>query len=112
MENLIIFTAENFDEQVLASGVPVLVDYWAPWWGPCRILGPVVDDIAVELAGSLKVGKINVEEEPELAARAGVRGIPTVVLYRGGEVAGQALGAQPKGALEAELGLDALPAAR
>jgi thioredoxin 1 len=107
MSNVITFTHDNFDQEVLASDVPVVVDYWAPWCGPCRMLGPVIEQIASERGGTVKVGKVNVDEEPALAERAGVRGIPYVVVYRGGEVAAQAVGAQPKAALERALGLDA-----
>jgi thioredoxin 1 len=110
MTNVVTLTEKNFDEQVLASDVPVLVDYWAPWCGPCRMLGPVIEQIAEERSGTIKVGKVNVDEQPVLADRAGVRGIPFVVLYRDGEPAAEAVGAQPKPALEQALGLD-LPVA-
>jgi thioredoxin 1 len=114
MSNVITLTETNFDEQVLASDVPVIVDYWAPWCGPCRMLGPVIDQIAQERPDTIKVGKVNVDEQPALAERAGVRGIPYVVLYRDGEPAAEAVGARPKHALEEALGLDvavATPAA-
>jgi thioredoxin 1 len=111
MSNVITLTQANFDAEVLASDVPVVVDYWAPWCGPCRMLGPVIEQIASERAGTVKVGKVNVDDEPALADRAGVRGIPYVVLYRDGQVAAQAIGAQPKPALEQALGLTA-PAAQ
>jgi thioredoxin len=110
MSNTITVTEANYDEQVLNSDVPVLVDYWAPWCGPCRLLGPVIDQIAAERDGTLKVGKVNVDEQPHLADLAGVQGIPFVVLYRGGEPVAQAVGAQPKNALERALGLDAIDA--
>jgi thioredoxin 1 len=111
MTNVITLTEANFDEQVRQSDVPVIVDYWAPWCGPCRMLGPVIEQIADDRAGTVKVGKVNVDDEPALAERAGVRGIPYVVLYRDGEPAAQAIGAQPRAALERELGLDAPAAA-
>jgi thioredoxin 1 len=107
MSNVITLTSENFDQEVLASEVPVVVDYWAPWCGPCRMLGPVIEQIAADRAGTVKVAKVNVDDEPALAQRAGVRGIPYVVLYRNGDVAAQAVGAQPKAALESALGLEA-----
>ncbi len=106
MSNAITLTEANYDEQVLNSDVPVLVDYWAPWCGPCRQLGPVIDQIAAERDGALKVVKVNVDEQPQLAELAGVRGIPFVVLYRGGEPAAHAIGAQPKADLERALGLE------
>ena len=106
MTDVITLTETNFDEEVLASEVPVIVDYWAPWCGPCRMLGPVIEQIADERAATIKVAKVNVDEEPALADRAGVRGIPFVILYRDGEPAAQAIGAQPKDALERALGLE------
>jgi thioredoxin 1 len=111
MTDVITLTEANFDEQVVRSDLPVIVDYWAPWCGPCRMLGPVVEQIAQERAGTVKVGKVNVDEEPSLADRAGVRSIPYVVLYRGGEPVAQAVGAQPKARLEQSLGLDSSVAA-
>jgi thioredoxin 1 len=107
MTDVITLTEANFDEEVLASDVPVVVDYWAPWCGPCRLLGPVIDGIAQERAGTIKVGKVNVDEQPALAAQAGVRSIPLVVLYRNGEPVAAAIGVQPKDALELALGLEA-----
>jgi thioredoxin 1 len=101
MSNVITLTEGNFDEEVLASDVPVVVDYWAPWCGPCRMLGPVIEQIADDRAETVKVGKVNVDDEPALAERAGVRGIPYVVLYRDGQPAAEAIGAQPRAAVEA-----------
>jgi thioredoxin len=111
MTDVITLTQGNFDEHVLASDVPVIVDYWAPWCGPCRLLGPVIEQIAQERPGSIVVGKVNVDEEPALADRAGVRGIPFVVLYRDGQRVAESVGALPKHALERALGLDAPVAA-
>jgi thioredoxin 1 len=106
MTDVITLTETNFDVEVLASEVPVIVDYWAPWCGPCRLLGPVIEQIARERMATVKVAKVNVDEEPALAEQAGVRGIPFVVLYRDGEPVAQAIGAQPKDALERALGLE------
>jgi len=111
MTDVITLTEINFDEEVLASEIPVIVDYWAPWCGPCRLLGPVIEQIAEERSATIKVAKVNVDGEPALAERAGVRGIPFVVLYRDGEPIAHAVGAQPKDALERTLGLDAAVAA-
>ena len=93
MRDVITLTEANFDEQVLASAVPVIVDYWAPWCGPCRLLGPVIEEIADERSATIKVGKVNVDDQPALAARAGVQSIPFVVLYRDGQPMAQAIGA-------------------
>jgi thioredoxin 1 len=107
MSNMITLTHDNFDAEVLGSDVPVLVDYWADWCGPCHLLAPIIEEIADERAGELKVGKVDVDEQPHLAQQAGVQGIPFVALYRDGELAAHAVGAQPKAALERALGLDA-----
>src|ERR1700740_581739 len=111
MRNEIVITETNFETEVLDSTVPVLVDYWAPWCGPCRQLAPVIEQIAAEQAGSLKVGKVNVDDEPHLAHHAGVQGIPFLVLYRDGRPVARAVGVQPKHALEQTLGLAAAEAA-
>ena len=105
MSSEIVITEANFEEEVLDSTVPVLVDYWAPWCGPCRQLAPVIEQIAAEQAGSLKVGKVNVDDEPHLAHHAGVQGIPFLVLYRNGRPMARAVGMQTKPALEQTLGL-------
>ena len=106
MRQPIIITDANFDDEVLRSEIPVIVDYWAPWCGPCRMIAPAIDQIAAECAGTVKVGKVNVDEEPGLQRLAGVQGIPFLVLYRDGQPARHALGAQPKRALERALGID------
>lgn len=92
----------NFQREVLDSEKPVLLDFWAPWCGPCRMVSPVVDEIAAERT-DLKVGKINVDEEPELAAQFNVMSIPTLVVMEGGRVASQLVGARPKAQILAML---------
>lgn len=106
MSDVITLSEGNFEQEVLDSDVPVLVDYWAAWCGPCRVLSPVIEELAQERAGSLKVGKVNVDSEPQLAARAGAHSIPFTVLYRDGEPVASSVGARPKEHLERELGLD------
>lgn len=85
-------TAENFDQVVLQAKEPVLVDFWATWCGPCRMLAPVVAELAEEKAGELTVGKVNVDEAPELAARFGIVSIPTLILFRNGESVKKTIG--------------------
>ena len=91
----IIIDQNNFHEEVLNSDKPVLLDFWAPWCGPCRMVLPLVEEIAAERS-DIKVGKVNVDEQPELAARFGVMSIPTLVVLKGGEIVNQATGARPK----------------
>lgn len=96
-------TTQNFDEEVLASEQPVLIDFWAPWCGPCQMMGPVIEEIANEYAGKVKVGKVNVDEEPELAQQFRVMSIPAIMLFKNGKVEKQLVGARPKADIEAML---------
>jgi thioredoxin 1 len=95
-EHTLTFTDGAFDQDVLNSEVPVLVDFWAPWCGPCKAMGPTVDALATEYAGKVKIGKINTDENPATAMRYQVRGIPTLLLFKGGKVVEQRVGAMPK----------------
>ena len=92
----------NFQNEVLNSEKPVLLDFWASWCGPCRMVSPIVDEIAAE-RGDIKVGKVNVDEQPELAAQFGVMSIPTLVVMKGGKVVNQMVGARPKSQILAML---------
>ena len=92
---VITITKENFAQEVLQSEKPVLLDFWASWCGPCRMLSPIVDEVAEE-RGDVKVGKVNVDEQPELAAEFGVMSIPTLLVFEQGKLVRQAVGARPK----------------
>ena len=96
---------DQFDQEVLQSETPVLVDFWAEWCGPCHAVSPVLERIADERADELKLVKVNIDTEPTLAARYGIASVPTMILFKDGEPAAAAIGAQPKGALERSLGL-------
>ena len=98
-------TTSTFETEVLGSDKPVIVDFWAEWCGPCRAVAPVLDAIAKERDGTLKVVKVNIDEEPDLARRYGVLRIPTIILFKDGEPAAAAVAAQPKTMLEKSLGL-------
>ncbi len=101
----------DWDAEVLGSGKPVLVDLWAEWCGPCRVVGPIVDEIAGDRAGSLNVFKLNVDDDPEVAMRYGVSSIPTLLVFKEGEEVGRVVGALPKPRIEAQLD-EALSGAR
>ena len=97
--SLVTLTSSNFTAEVVNSSVPVLVDFWAPWCGPCRMVGPIVDEIAEELAGKVKVCKVNVDEQGELAQKFGVMSIPTLIVFKDGKVAKTSVGSKPKQAI-------------
>src|SRR5437867_3765191 len=100
-------TTETFEQEVLQSDTPVIVDFWAEWCGPCHAVSPVLDRIAEERAGELRLLKVNVDEEQELMIRYGIQSIPTIILFKDGAPAAAVIGAQPKGAIEKGLGLTA-----
>ncbi len=97
--NVIMIKKDNFENEVMKSDKPVLIDFWAQWCGPCRMLGPVIDELADDYAGKAKVGKINVDEENELASLFKVMSIPTVMVFKNGQVAAKVVGARPKAEL-------------
>ena len=96
----IILTAENFEQEVLKSATPVLLDFWATWCGPCRMLAPTIAKIAEEQEGKIKVGKIDVDEQPELAIRYGIASIPTLKVFKNGQVVNSSVGVIPKPMIE------------
>lgn len=100
----VTLTQENFNEEI-KSAQTVLVDFWAPWCGPCRMMGPVVEELANDLTGQVKVCKVNIDEEPDLATKFGIASIPTLVIFRDGEAAETLVGARPKPQILQALGI-------
>ena len=98
-------TSENFEEEVLKSEKPVLVDFWATWCGPCKMLAPVISEIAEEYEGKVKVGKVNIDNEKELAVRYHISSIPTLMLFKNGEVMNMSVGFRPKSDIEKMIGM-------
>lgn len=99
-ENIVEVVDSVFDKEVMESEIPVLVDFWAPWCGPCRALSPVIEEISNDYEGSVKVGKVNVDENPETTMKFSIRSIPTLIVFKNGEVAEQIVGAVPKSEIE------------
>ena len=95
-DNTLNFTDGSFDQEVLKSDVPVLVDFWAPWCGPCKAMTPTIDAVATEYAGKIKIGKMNTDDNPSTPSRYQVRGIPTLILFKDGKPVDQRVGAMPK----------------
>lgn len=95
--------ADSFEQEVLKAEIPVLADLWAPWCGPCKALGPTIDEVATQFAGKVKVVKINIDDNPELATRYSVMSIPTLLVFNNGDVAEQLVGLVPKAKIEAKL---------
>jgi thioredoxin len=111
MSQTVEITTANFQSEVVDSDLPVLLDLWAAWCGPCRAVGPIVDELATDYAGRIKVGKVDVDAEPQLSATLGVASIPTLLLFKDGAVVASAIGARPKPAVAAALRLDEFAAA-
>ncbi len=100
MANVTEFSDNNFQAEVIDSAQPVLVDFWAPWCGPCRAIAPLIEELATENADSIKVGKINIDDSPTAAAKYGVSSIPTLMIFKGGDVVERFVGVQPKNRLQ------------
>lgn len=103
MSQAITVTTDAFEEQVLKSSTPVLLDFWAVWCGPCKMIAPHVDAVATEFEGRVKVGKVNVDEEPDIAQKYGIMSIPTLLFFKDGKVVDSILGAVPKSAIASKL---------
>jgi len=97
------FTDANFEQEVIKSDKPVLVDFWAAWCGPCQMMSPIIEDLAKDMGDKAKVGKLNVDENPEMAQKFGVMSIPTIKIFKGGEIVKELVGVQDKDSLKSEL---------
>jgi thioredoxin 1 len=95
-DNLLEFTDQNFETEALKADKPVLVDFWAPWCAPCRMVGPIIEELAISYAGKVKVGKMNTDENPVIASRYGIMSIPTILLFHNGQIVDRVVGAVPK----------------
>lgn len=102
-EGVIEFTDSNFESEVLKSDIPVLVDFWAVWCGPCRAIAPVVEELARDYAGKVKIGKFNVDDNEQVPQKYQILSIPTLLVFKGGAVVGQIVGAVPRAKIESEL---------
>lgn len=100
MANVAEFSDSTFQGDVLQSSVPVLVDFWAPWCGPCRMIAPVVEELAKENQGAIKIGKVNIDDNPDVAMNYSVNSIPTLMIFKGGQVVDRFVGVQPKSRLQ------------
>ncbi len=102
-EKITHLTTDSFKNTVSASSTPVLVDFWAPWCGPCKAIAPILDELATEFDGKLSIAKVNIDEHDSIAAEYGIRAIPTMLLFKGGQVVEQLVGMMPKAALKTKL---------
>jgi len=103
MGNILEVTDDSFESEIMGSDIPAMVDFWAEWCGPCKMVGPVVEELAEEYKDKIKVAKMDVDKNRQTPARFGIRNIPTLILFKGGEVAHTIIGAQPKSSIEDEL---------
>jgi len=101
--NIVTLTVENFDQEVIKSPTPVLVDFWAEWCGPCKMVAPILDELATEYDGKVKIGKVNIDDHQSLASEYGIRAIPTLLLFKDGQVADQIVGLRSKRDFKAKL---------
>ena len=103
MADLLEVTDENFDDEIVNADTPAVVDFWAEWCGPCKMVGPVIEELAKDYQGKIKVAKMDVDQNRATPARFGIRNIPTLIFFKGGDVAQTIIGAQPKSAIEDEM---------